>query len=196
MRSAIRVVTLALTLGPLAAVPAHAAGRLWLGPYAGVAMPVGNFSDRASTGYGFGVSGEKPVAGDVSLGGELGWYRFGGNDALEKDLSVLNGAPTDLTTRMMPLLVWAKLDLGTQEIEPYAKFGLGTYYTRTRAEFAGIRQDKSETVFGITVGGGFTRKLNDGMKWGGELRYHWLGTNNDASQMLEVRATLAFGFGQ
>jgi hypothetical protein len=159
-------------------------------------MPVGDFSDRASTGYGFGLSGEKSMGGELSLGGELGWYRFGGNDALEKQLSAANGAPTDVTTRMLPLLVWAKYDLGTEAIEPYVKFGLGGYFTRTRAEFAGLQQDNNDTVFGITFGGGFTRKINDGMKWGGELGYHWLGTENQASQMLEVRANLLFGIGQ
>ena len=193
----LRLVALVVVLAvACAASRAHASGPMWFTPFGGVAMPVGNFSDRASTGFDFGVMAETKLDGPWSAGGELGWYQFGGNDDLEKQLSALYGASTNVTTRTIPLTIWAKLGFDAKAFNPYAKFGFGGYFSRTRFEYLNRDVDNTDNVLGVILAGGFTRDMTSNVRWGGELDYHWIGTENKASQMLELRATLGFGGGK
>ena len=193
----LRITAFALVLAAtFGASHAHASGPMWIGPYAGVTMPVGDFANRASTGFDLGVSAETKLQSLWSMGGEFGWYTMGGNDDLEKKLSAQFGATTDVKTRIYPLIVFGKLEFSSEGIQPYAKLGVGGYFANTKYEYAGRESNHSDSVFGVMFGGGFTRELNQSLRWGGEVDYHWLGTKNSASQMVEVRAQLQFRAGK
>jgi len=180
----------------LAATPALAArGDTWWGGALGVDMPFGDFADDATIGYNIGATGDYMMSDVLAVGGEISYHTFGGNDDLEKRLTAQFGTPIDLRIRMTPFIVHAKYLLPSQtKIAPFIKGGLGIYNVRSSTQGGLIDENHSETVFGFLLGGGVNFKTGTNFVWGGELMYHYIGTEGAASNMLTLRGTVNFGF--
>src|SRR5207249_2508365 len=87
----------AAVLLAMLASTSHAAETLWIGANGGFAAPTGDFGDVANSGFGLGLTGDFPVNPVLALGGELGYYSFGGDqdfeDATSAYLSAIAGTP-------------------------------------------------------------------------------------------------------
>jgi hypothetical protein len=179
----------------LAAAPAFAArGDMWLGGTTGFALPFGDFADIASIGYNLGVTGDYVLNDQWAIGGEVGYYTFGGNDDLEKRLTAQYATPVDFRFRALPVTIHGKYLLpGDDKKAPFIKGAIGMYNVNSSVEGGLINTDDSQTAFGFQLGGGVNFKTGTNFTWGGDVLYHYIGTEN-SSNMLTARATLMFGF--
>ena len=175
--------------------PVMTAGSISLGVNGGVELPFGDFSDQASTGFSMGLTGDYVVGENLAVGGELGWHSFGGSDDVEKKLSVQYGTPVNLTFRVVPITVHAKYFLPTgQTLTPFVKGALGIYNVLNRVEREGSSDvEHSSTRIGFQVGGGADFNTATSIRYGFDVLYHYIATENKATNILAVRGQLMFG---
>lgn len=189
------LLTLAL-IAMLASSAVAAPGAIWVGVNGGIGLPFGDFRDVASTGFNLGLTGDYMMSGTWAIGGELGWHKFGGNDDLEKSQSALAGVPVEITIRAIPVTAHAKYLLPANEsTAPFLKAALGLYNLNTKID-AGTLGDsnRSETNVGFQFGGGMNFKNTESAAYGAELLYHYIATEDKASNMITLRGQLLFGF--
>jgi len=176
---------------------AHAAvGATWVGMNAGISMPFGDFSDFASTGFNLGVTGDYMRTESWALGGEIGWHKFGGNDDLEKSESARLGVPVEFTVRVIPITAHAKYLLPANEtMAPFVKGAFGLYNLNFKTDAGTLGEsDHSETKFGFQVGGGLNFGGTESVAYGAEILYHYIATEDQASNMVTLRGQILFGF--
>lgn len=189
------LLTLAM-VAMLASSAVAAPGAIWVGVNGGVGLPFGEFKDAASTGFNLGLTGDYMMSDTWALGGELGWHKFGGNDDFEKSETARLGVPVEITIRAIPITAHAKFLMPANEsAAPFVKAALGLYNLNTKID-AGVEgdSDESNTKLGFQVGGGLNFKSTESVAYGAELLYHYIATENKASNMITLRGQLLFGF--
>ena len=189
------LLTLAL-IAMLASSAVAAPGAIWVGVNGGIGLPFGEFRDAASAGFNLGLTGDYMMSDTWAFGGELGWHKFGGNDDFEKSESVRRGVPVEITTRAIPITAYAKYLLPANEsAAPFLKAAFGLYNINTKID-AGSEGDSNDsaTKFGFQFGGGMNFKNTESVAYGAELLYHYIATENKASNMITLRGQLLFGF--
>ncbi len=187
------LLTLAL-IAMLASGAAAASGTIWVGVNGGIGLPFGDFRDAASTGFNLGLTGDYMKSESWAFGGELGWHKFGGNDDLEKLRSVEEGVPVELTVRAIPITAHAKYLLPANEsAAPFLKAAIGLYNLNFKTD-PGSLGDDSQTKVGFQFGGGLNLKNTQTVAYGAELLYHYIATDEKASNMITLRGQLLFGF--
>ena len=173
---------------------AASAAPIQIGPTAGFGVPFGDFADIASTGFNLGVTGDLALDGPFSVGGEIGWQSFGGNDDFEKSLSAIAGSEVDVKLSMITVLVHGKTTFASSErLAPYAKLSAGIYRSSLQFESAAGTDDDSSTDFGFALGGGFL--MGDKFKYGLDASLHFISTEDESTNILLVRGQLLFGAG-
>ena len=190
-------ILLAALIAVAGASSAHAA-KMWIGPTAGLGMPMGAFSDVASTGFNLGLTGDYPLNESFVVGGEAGWHGFGGSDDFEKAQSAAIGSSVDAKVNIVPVIVHGKwmIPSGGGGMKPYLKLGLGLYRSSTKVEFTGGDDTTTDTNFGYELGAGLNYPVNDNVSWGVDGAFHSIQSDGDAANLITVRAQLHFGFGQ
>ena len=189
------LLTLALT-AMLASSAVAAPGAIWVGVNGGIGLPFGDFRDVASTGFNLGLTGDYMMSDSWALGGELGWHKFGGNDDFEKSESARLSVPVEITIRAIPITAHAKYLLPANEsAAPFVKAALGLYNLNTKTDAGSLGDDnESSTKPGFQFGGGLNFKSTESVAYGAELLYHYIATEDKASNMITLRGQLLFGF--
>lgn len=171
------------------------AGSLWVGPTAGIGLPLGDFKDVASTGFNVGLLTDVEVNRNFAWGGEFGWQTYGGNDDFEKSLSASLGTSVNVTTTAVPVLLHGKLMIPSGERSiPYAKIALGLYRLKSKIEASSGDSDDSSIDFTFGIGGGWNIKAGQRAKYGFEGMFHLVSSDPSATIFL-ARAQLQFGGG-
>ena len=179
---------------PPSAPAAMTPGSVWLGVNGGVSLPFGDFSDQASTGFNLGLTGDYVIYENLAVGGEIGWHSFGGNDELEKQLSVQHGASANLTIRVVPVIAHARYFLPAgQKVTPFVKGGLGLYNVQNKVEYLAVSQEHSSTRIGFQFGAGADFKSAASLQYGIDAQYLYIATENKATSMVVARGQLLFG---
>lgn len=179
---------------PPSAPAAMTPGSVWLGVNGGVSLPFGDFSDQASTGFNLGLTGDYVIYENLAVGGEIGWHSFGGNDELEKELSVEHGASANLTIRVVPVIAHARYFLPAgQKVTPFVKGGLGLYNVQNKVEYLAVSQEHSSTRIGFQFGAGADFKSAASLQYGIDAQYLYIATENKATSMVVARGQLLFG---
>ena len=163
----------------LAAASAHAAaGDVSLGLKAGLGLPIGDFKDFAATGFHLGATGDYAFNDRFSLGGDLVYHTFGGNDQLEKDLSASLGQSVDFKFSIIQITPHLRFSLPTEgTLAPYVQLGLGLYRSTGKSDPGG---SDSSTPFGFHIGVGADIKKAESYTYGFSGEFHQI-SSSDAS---------------
>ena len=190
-----KVAKTAVLLTMLMAGAARSEPTTWIGFNTGVAFPIGSFADQASLGYNIGVVTDLVVRGPWSFGGELSWHGFGGNDDLEKRLTAIAGEPVDLTTRLIPIVVHGRYRIDANDpLVPFLRGGVGLYNVNVRTEMGSGTHNKTSTDLGFLAGAGVEVESWENITWGAELLYQYVGTSDEATNLLTLRVQMMFGY--
>ncbi len=169
-------------------------GAIRLGVNAGIGLPFGDYSNQASAGFGFGLTGDYMLQPDVAIGGEVGTFTFGGNHDLENLRSAQLGAPAKITNHVVPLTVHAKYFLpASVQMAPFVKAGAGLYHLSQKLEAGTIIRKNSTTRLGLQFGAGADFHSTSTLRYGVDILYHYIATSGSASSMLTLRGQLMFG---
>lgn len=184
---------LALTL---VAGSAHAAaGDVSLGLKAGLGLPIGDFKDVAATGFHLGATGDYAMNDRFSVGGDLVYHTFGGNDDLEKSLSALSGQTVDFKFSIIQVTPHVRYSLPTEgTLAPYLQFGLGLYRSTGKSDPGG---SSSSTPFGFHLGAGADFKKTESYTYGFHGEFHQISSSGASGDKAANLITLGVhaGFG-
>ncbi len=97
-----------------------------IGILGGIAFPMGNFSDAASTGFGFTGNYEYMVIPQLGITGSAGYFHFGGASATTQDLFGLGGVDFP-SFNIIPIVVGARYYFIKGSVMPYGGLELGLY---------------------------------------------------------------------
>jgi opacity protein-like surface antigen len=183
----------ATTPTPASTTTSTGVGSIVLGPTLGLSLPFGDFADAANIGINIGLIGDYYMAPNWSLGGEISWHTFGGNDDLEKALSVEAGTPVELKFRALPIVAHAKYFIPAQSMTPYVRAGVGVFNLATEINGGTVNDEDSETNLGFLLGGGFSIPAGAKASYGAEAYYQYISTEGDATNMLVLRGNFMFG---
>jgi len=132
-----------------------------VGAQIGVALPLGDFGDVASTGFGGLGTFHYVLKPNITLTGALGYYYFGS----DKDISDVLGSYFDYSYSIIPLVVGYRCYLGEKagQFNPYlgGEIGLNffSFTSKAKNSFVEIESSHSETYFGLSQMVGFTYNL-------------------------------------
>lgn len=155
----------------------NAPARPWkIGGALGATIPMGDFSDYAELGWHLGGLFEyKQPSLPVSWRGELTYHRNGLKDGAFTEFPDVGGHASVLDLTANALYPFG--DAATKA-RPYAIAGLGVYHASRSGDLpSGASISKSDTNFGINIGGGFIFNLS-GFETFAELRYHFVSNTN------------------
>jgi hypothetical protein len=163
-----------------------------LGGALGATIPLGDFGDGVDLGFHLGGLIEyKPQSVPVNLRGEITYHRLGlksdffaggtgGFDNVDGNASMINF----LGNVLIPF------GDAAATARPYAIGGLGVYRVKYSGDVPGGNTlSRSNTDFGINVGGGFTFNLS-GFETFVEARFHSVFSENKNTNFLPI----SFGF--
>jgi opacity protein-like surface antigen len=191
LRTGLLMLLALLVLAPAA----RAAGSTTLGLQGGLGFPIGDFTDVATLGFHVGGTGTFMVNQSFGVGGDVLWHSHGVNDDYEEALAVAAGTNVDVSLSTAQVTAHGVLLLPAGPVvRPYLKVGLGIYSSSAKIESQSGTTDESDTDVGFNIGGGVHYK-GPGIGYGGELAYHYIATEGDASSMITIGALLTFGFG-
>jgi opacity protein-like surface antigen len=178
-----RVIALAAIAAALVSAPValEAQSPVKFGLAAGATFPTGDAADFVDWGYHVaGHIGVKPMASPVGFRGEVMWNRLTGKEFDAGELGTIDGPDVDVLAG----IVNAELGLGGVAARPYLIGGLGMY--RFSAEDV-----DSETDFGFNIGVGVDFALS-GFNAFGEVRYHSIQTEGDATNIIPISFGIRF----
>lgn len=176
----------------------------WVGFSGGLAMPTGDFSDAASTGFNFGASGTWMFTPAVGVGVDLGYFMWNGSDELNDALTAIataaEGTPTDVEAKFSAIQAGGHLMYmfpSSGSIKPWLKGGLGIYNFKfkTESDNSSYEGDDSESNMGINVGGGINMGSSPNMSYGIGAAYHTIFTEDESTSLFTVNLNVMFGMG-
>ena len=179
----------------LIAATAHAQGNsgtsgrpFKLGGALGATVPLGDYSDAADLGFNLGGLIEyKPQSVPVNLRGEITYHRNGLKDGAFPAFPDVDG-----NASIFGFVANALVPFGdpASTARPYAIGGVGVYRVKLSGDLPGGNTlSRSETDFGLNIGGGFIFNLS-GVETFVEARYHSVFTEDSNSNFIP----LSFGF--
>lgn len=162
-----------------------------LGGAFGATIPLGDFSDGADLGYHLGGLIEyKPQSVPINLRGEITYHRNGLKNDFFNDIP--GAGNVDGNASIISFVANAFFPFGdaASTARPYAIGGLGVYRVKFSGDVSnGTELSRSNTDFGINVGGGFTFNLS-GFETFIEARFHSVFTNDRNTNFIPI----SFGF--
>ncbi len=162
----IRTLFAGLGLILLAPVALHAQSPLSLEVRGGVAVPMGNFADGASTGFGFGGTASFQILPVFDVYAGYSWTRFGIEDDEE-----FGGADVDLTDS--GFAVGGRLYLAPiGNIAPWVQGGVLLHQLETDVSGSGLSLSfTSDRGVGFEAGGGVAIPLGTNISFMPGVRY-------------------------
>ena len=169
-----------------------ATGMSEFGINAGAALPNGDFSDIASTGFFGGATYCYHVNEMIGLGGDVNYHKFGKKD--------FGGGNYDYSIISYGVHAKYFFKLKTSEL-PYLKVGAGMYSlsakTETTVPIIGVvKSTATDSKFGFNVGLGADWKINDKNAWGIEALYHNVSADGSTLSIITVGASYSWMMGK
>jgi opacity protein-like surface antigen len=190
-------------LALFAATPALAAkGDKWLGLNFGGAVPTGDFSDAAKTGFEGGVTGTYMVANQVGVGVDVAYHMWSAKDDfntfLQSEDNLAGATNSSAEAKFHALQATAHVmymfPVQNSKAMPYLKGGLGIYSLGTKFDNAQVLGDPdSENKFGFNVGAGVNFNVSPMYNIGVGGAYHSIQTSGSATNLFTVGINLLWG---
>jgi len=188
---------MAMMLTAVMASSAGAAGNMVFGITGGAAVPTGDFSDAASTGFNFGGTGTMMLNQSWGVGADVAYHMWNGSDDLNAGTQLLLGDPSAewkfsavQATGHLQYMIPAQ-----GAMHPYLQGGLGMYDIKAKLDSDSGSADDSQSNFGWNLGGGFNYAVSPAYSLGLGAAYHMVQTDPSTTNLYTVNATLMFGGG-
>ncbi len=171
-------------------MPVHAQ-QMKAGVQIGAAIPVGDWGDWVSTGFGGIGTFHYELKPEITLTGAIGYYSFGSKN----DISDLIGSYGDYSYSVVPIVAGARYNLGknAEKFMPYVGAELGFYLVSSswKVSYWGYSADydHSETEFGFSPMVGFKYNLQKNLDLDVNAKYSII---SDIGQFV-VNAGVVFG---
>jgi opacity protein-like surface antigen len=187
----LKAALLAVALTAFAA-GAASAGPFWFGVMGGAAVPTGDFSDAANTGFDFGGTGTWMVNEMWGVGADVAYHMWNGSDDLNSATQALLGDPSaEWKFSGVQATAHATLMIPSQAmVKPWIKAGLGLYNLGAKLETSSGDADDSESNFGFNAGAGLNWAATSNMAVGIGAAFHQIQTEGEATNLFTVNLNL------
>jgi hypothetical protein len=182
---------LAVLCAALLAASSVQAGDITFGLSAGIGLPIGDFGDEFGMGFAGGVYGDYWTKPSTAFGLDVLGNFHSSKDSFS-DPS-FPGVTFDSNVSLYEFGVhglWAPPSKG--KTQPWLKYGLGVYNDHLTTEGGGIKEDSSDSNFGLNGGGGIDLKSNPSMHLGVGGMYHYVFSEGSATQYINLSLYLTF----
>lgn len=161
----------------LAATP----GSMTFGVSGAAAIPMGDFGDVASTGFGGGVYGDYWLNNQFAIGVDGMWNSHGENS---------DNVPVSVDFTNLQFSAHGKwmIPMEGSPMAPWLGFGVGIY----NSTFDDGTNDESESNMGINVGGGLDWWSSPAFGIGPFINFHNIFTEDESTTYLNVGLNLTF----
>lgn len=166
-------------------------GKMTVGGNLVLALPMGDFGDAYSMGFGGTATFTYRVIPNLDLTGTLGYLSWG------YDVENLDGS-----LGSVPFLVGGRYYFNAGGFKPYVSAELGLHFTSSSVDipsfnvggfsFGGGEQSASSTDFGFGFGGGVQFPVADKISVDGTLQYNMIATEGSSSGYISVEAGVAY----
>jgi opacity protein-like surface antigen len=201
MKLKIAAITCALAL--MAGGAYAAQGQTWIGLTVHGDMPMGDFGDAAGFGFGGTASGTYMVSEMFGVGADVGYHTWGGSDDLNAALTALDqlaGGTGEVEASYSAIQFGAHgkyvIQTANEKMIPYLKAGVGMY--NFSVKFDGhdfITEPDSESDFGFNLGCGLDFMASENYTIGGQVAFHTVQTEGDATNFITIGVGVNFGVG-
>jgi hypothetical protein len=165
------------------------AQKMGIGIQGGVTLPMGDWSDVVSTGFGGKASFLYNLNKKLAISGEFGYFSFGQKEDVYGDFS----------WSMMPILAGVRYYFTPKGFRAYVMGKLGVYVANASYEvdfgpFLGGKQtyDDSDSEFGFALGGGFLYPIGKTLNLDVNVGYNIVSDAN----YLGINAGVLIGLGK
>jgi opacity protein-like surface antigen len=182
MRLKAALLAVILTLGVAGAATA---GPVWFGLMGGAAVPTGDFSDQAGTGFDFGGTGTWMVNDMWGVGADVAYHMWNGSDDynayLEDPAGGDFGVGSEAKFNALQATAHAAVMIPSGSmVKPWLKAGLGMYTLGGKIEGGTTEVDfDSESKFGFNAGAGLNWAASSNMSLGIGAAYHQIMTKDE-----------------
>ncbi len=169
-----KLVTLMIAIALVVGFTSESKAQLNFGATAGIALPMGDWSDGYNMGFGGMLEGDYFIQDNISLGANIGYYIFSG-----KTEEVMGFEIDFPNFSMIPIVVKGDYYFATEGFMPYGGLGLGIFIASTEEyeqeiTYGGYSQkvvveSQSDSEFGFSPHVGFLS--GDSFKFGAEVAY-------------------------
>ncbi|MEM9829343.1 MAG: outer membrane beta-barrel protein [Bacteroidota bacterium] len=153
------------TLVVLAVFNTAACAQFALGGHVNALFPIGDFSTRAQSGFGFDLEGRLGVDRSLITTASIGYHSF----------SVQNGGSTRFN--FTPITLSLLYPFSTSELQPYLGFGIGI----NRASFGTSGFRVTNSYFGVSPIFGLQYRSSEQISFDLNVRYHLTFANNNGA---------------
>ena len=166
-----------------------------VGVNAEVSVPLGDFSDIASMGFGVNGAFIYGISEVFEATGSLGFISW------SRDIPTITetiDASTDGSFTSIPILAGVRYYFPQRNLMPYATVELGLHifstsdYTITISEVETNLEGATDVNFGFAFGGGAVYEVSKGFKVDGSLKYNIINGDPSSLTHLTLRAGVIF----
>lgn len=149
---------------------------------AGVSLPMGDFSDSFSTGWGLDGTYIYRLQSGLGLTGTIGYHRWTAK------------ATSDVTFSTVPLLVGVQYEFSDAgNVTPYVMAKLGIHFASVGYNILGISGSNSENDFGFLVGAGILIPVGSDLNVDVNASFNSISTTGSATNYIDIKAGVNFG---
>jgi outer membrane protein W len=158
----------------------NVSGQISVGATIGAQLPMGDFSDIAKTGFGFNAMGTYSLDDNMAVGLNIGYNQFG-----KVEIPFFEETET-ITYSMIPITGLFHYYFSNGTLRPFAGADLGLYSMGAKVKFMGVETSDSKTYFGFAPTVGAMYELNDDVFLCGNLKYHYVSSEDIASTWVGI----------
>ncbi len=182
-------------LAALTFLTVAASAQIKIGANAGLMMPMGDFADVASTGFGGSIVGKYMINDQMAAGLNIGYYKMG------EELDGYENALTPITANFTYYF-------GSEGFKAYAGADLGMYmysykYSMTDTYSYGgystsysVDLDGSESYFGLAPVIGCEYDFSDALALDVNVKYNYIMAEEDAITALGINVGIVYSLGK
>ena len=187
-----------LILFSFISLQAQKRNSMTIGVNAAVSIPMGDFNDVATMGFGLNGIFLYGVSDVFEIEGELGFVSWNG-DKVEIASTVVEATESSAD---IPILAGIRYYFPQRNLKPYATAKLGMHIftsSSTKTEVKGVEDieaaTKGETnvFFGFVLGGGAVYEVSKGFLIDGALNYNIINGTPDSFTHLTLQIGVLFG---
>ncbi|MCF8228013.1 MAG: outer membrane beta-barrel protein [Bacteroidales bacterium] len=182
-----KLVTLMIAIALVVGFSSESKAQLNMGVTAGIALPMGDWSDGYNMGFGGMLEGDYFLQDNIALGVNIGYYAFSGETVGNFDMPNMS---------MIPILVKGDYYFQSEGFMPYGGASLGIYIANSEdleytyidpwsgQEVTQVVETESDSEFGFSPHVGFL--TGDNIKFGAEVAYTIISDANHLNASVRV----------
>lgn len=163
----------------LSATVIFANNPMRVGGEVGIQLPMGDFGDGYSTGFGLSGIFQYEMNPNLIVGGTIGYQSWGGKS-------------DGYSASNIPLLGIINYKLNESGLIPFIGAEAGLNFLSVSYDIFGFTGSSSETYFGINILGGIEQRLNENLSWRINAKYNIILSSGSSTTYLGINAGVMY----